>query len=151
MAANPMGRIPRAGRRNARGAGPRFCFAVLRMLLACAPLAGAHADEDVARGERLYQERCGGCHSLDEHGPGPRHRGLFGRRAASQPGFAYSQALARAGIVWSAATLDRWIANPDAVAPGNSMVVRLADDPEDRAAIIAYLAAATIGEDLTAK
>jgi cytochrome c len=136
-----MGRIPHVGRRTAGGAGPRFYFAWLIAYLACAPIALA---EDVgARGERLYQERCGGCHSLDDNGAGPRHRGLMGRRAGSQPGFVYSDALARADIVWSTETLNRWIADPNAVAPGNSMVVRLASDPADRAAIVAWLAAAS--------
>ncbi|HKQ14970.1 MAG TPA: c-type cytochrome [Steroidobacteraceae bacterium] len=95
------------------------------------------------RGERLYQERCDACHSLDEHGAGPKHRGLLGRKAGTQPGFDYSTALAASKIVWSAQTLDRWIADPNALVPGNKMVVQLANDPADRAAIVAYLVAAT--------
>jgi len=102
----------------------------------------AHADDQLVRGERLYQERCGACHSLDEHGAGPKHRGLLGRKAGSQPGFAYSAALVASEIVWSQQTLDRWIANPNALVPGNKMIVQLANEPADRAAIVAYLVAA---------
>jgi cytochrome c len=58
--------------------------ALLLVLLAGAP--------DPARGEQLYIARCGACHSLDEHGAGPKHRGLFGRKAGSEPGFEYSEA-----------------------------------------------------------
>jgi cytochrome c len=102
--------------------------------------AGAHAEDQLARGEQLYQERCGACHSLDEHGAGPKHRGLIGRKAGTQPGFDYSPALAASNIVWSPQTLERWIADPNALVPGNKMIVQLASDPADRAAIVAYLA-----------
>jgi cytochrome c len=104
-------------------------------LLGC----GAHAAEQVARGEQLYQERCGACHALDEHGAGPKHRDLLGRRAGTQPDYDYSPMLAASKIVWSPQTLERWIADPNALVPGNRMVVRLANDPADRAAIVAYL------------
>jgi cytochrome c len=103
----------------------------------------AQAEDQLARGERLYHERCGACHSLDEHGAGPKHRGWLGRKAGSQPGFDYSAALAASKIVWSAQTLERWIADPNALVPGNKMIVQLANDPVDRAAIVAYLVAST--------
>jgi cytochrome c len=98
-----------------------------------------HAEDQLARGERLYQERCGACHSLDENGAGPKHRGLAGRKAGTQPGFDYSKALVSSNIVWSAQTLESWLADPNALVPGNKMIVRLANDPADRAAIVAYL------------
>ena len=103
--------------------------------------AAAHADDQLARGEQLYHERCGACHSLDEHGAGPKHRGLIGRKAGTQPGFDYSAALVSSDLVWSPQTLERWIADPNALVPGNRMVVQLASDPADRAAIVAYLVA----------
>ncbi|MGH8188607.1 MAG: c-type cytochrome, partial [Steroidobacteraceae bacterium] len=84
-------------------------------------------------------ERCGGCHSLDEHGPGPKHRGLIGRRAGGLPGFEYSKALRESRLVWTAQLLDQWIADPNALVPGNRMIARLASDPDDRAAIVEYL------------
>jgi cytochrome c len=112
------------------------------------PLA-ARADPvpvgDAARGATLYASRCGACHSLAENGPGPRHAGLLGRMAGTQPEYEYSTALARSRILWSAAMLDRWLANPNAVVPGNKMVVQLANDPRDRADLIAWLVRATAG------
>ena len=119
--------------RRAACAGFFLCSALLASL--------AHADDHLARGEQLYHERCGACHSLDEHGAGPKHRGLIGRKAGTQAGFDYSAALVASKIVWSAQTLDRWIADPNAFVPGNRMVVQLANDPADRAAIVAYLVA----------
>jgi cytochrome c len=111
----------------------------LGCFLTLAPFA--HAEEQVARGEQLYHERCGACHSLDEHGAGPKHRSLIGRRAGTQPGFEYSAALVASNVVWSAQTLERWIADPNALVPGNKMIVQLANDAADRAAIVAYLVA----------
>ncbi len=99
------------------------------------------ADGDPARGEQLYQSRCGACHSVDDNGAGPRHRGVVGRKAASQPGFDYSDALKRSGIIWTEAELDRWLTNPNVRVPGNKMVVQLANDPRDRADLIAFLSA----------
>jgi cytochrome c len=98
---------------------------------------------DVARGEKLYVARCGACHSIEENGAGPRHRGLFGRKAGTQVGFEYSAALRASGVVWNAKTLDAWLANPNALVPGNKMVVQLANDPADRAALVAWLRSAT--------
>lgn len=98
---------------------------------------------DAERGAELYSARCGGCHSIEANGAGPRHKGLFGRSAGTQPGFNYSSALRQSEIVWTAERLDRWLANPSALVPGNIMVVQLANDPADRADLIAYLKKAT--------
>ncbi len=111
----------------------------LGVALGCTGALGA----DSKRGETLYVSRCGACHSIDENGAGPQHRGLFGRKAATQKGFDYSQALRSSEIVWTDKTVDRWLANPNAFVPGNKMVVQLANDPADRAALIAYLKTAS--------
>jgi cytochrome c len=121
------------------GAAARHATAALLSAAITLGMTPAHAADPV-RGARLYQERCGGCHSLDENGAGPRHRGVVGRRAARVPGYDYSEALATAGIVWTPAALDRWLADPNALVPGNRMVVQLAASAGDRADIIAFLA-----------
>ena len=98
---------------------------------------------DAVRGGELYSSRCGACHDLVENGAGPRHAGLLNRKAGTQPGYDYSAALRASGIVWDEQQLDRWLANPTALIPGNKMVVRLANDPQDRRDIIAFLKEAT--------
>ena len=95
---------------------------------------------DLARGESLYQSRCGACHSLDANRIGPAHRGVIGRRAATAPGFHYSTALAARSFVWNERNLDQWLQNPTAFVPGTSMGVRV-PAAQDRADIIAYLRA----------
>lgn len=109
--------------------------AILAIGVAITP---ARADSDPERGARLYESRCVGCHSLDANRIGPRHRGVYGRRAGSVPGFDYSSALKNAAIVWDAAMLDRWLANPQALVPGQRMNFRVTAE-RDRADIIAYL------------
>ena len=99
--------------------------------------AGAAPPGDPARGEEIYQA-CTDCHSLDQNDLGPRHRGVYGRKAGSLPDYDYSAALREAGIVWTAETLDRWLTNPKAFVPGAKMVFHL-DNAQDRADVIAYL------------
>lgn len=107
-----------------------------------AAVAGAPARAADDPGRVLYESRCGGCHSLDASRVGPMHRGVVGRRAGSVAGFDYSLALRSAGFAWDAAKLDQWLADPESLVPGQRMGYRLSDATE-RAAVIAYLAAAS--------
>ena len=95
---------------------------------------------DAARGAALYESKCGGCHALDENRYGPAHRGVFGRKAGSAAGYAYSSAVAASGVVWSAETLDRWLSDPEKLIPGQKMNVSVAS-AQDRLDLIAYLQA----------
>jgi len=111
------------------------CLVGAALLAFCAPvLAAGNADAGLA----LYKARCSACHSLDYNGAGPAHRGVFGRGAALAPGFAYSDALKSSHLVWDEASLDRWLADPEKVAPGQRMGVNV-PDAKDRADLIAYL------------
>lgn len=104
------------------------------VLSAGAPLPPA----DAARGAQLWESRCTGCHALDRNQVGPRHRGVYGRRAGSLPDFDYSPALKASGIVWREATLNAWLTSPETLVPGQKMGFSVAL-PQDRADIIAYL------------
>jgi cytochrome c len=97
----------------------------------------AHAAGDATRGEQIYQS-CQDCHSLDENEVGPKHRGVVGRVAGTVPGYNYSAALKNSKIVWSEATLDQWLTDPQAFVPGSRMAFRLTD-AKDRADVIEYL------------
>lgn len=116
--------------------------ALLLVAAAALPSGGAVAmTGDPARGEEVYA-RCAACHSLAYDRTGPRHCGLFGRRAGTVPGFGYSPAMRGAGIVWNEATLDRFLANPAAVVPGTAMGYAGIADAQQRADLIAWLRAA---------
>jgi cytochrome c len=99
---------------------------------------GATARGDPANGERIYG-RCLACHALQYDRTGPRHCGLLGRKAGSVPGFDYSEAMKRSGIVWNAATLDRFLADPLGTVPGTTMGYAGIADARERADLIAYL------------
>lgn len=84
---------------------------------------GAHA-ADPNNGQRLFTTRCSSCHAIGpsaSNGFGPQLNGLFGRRAGSVPGYAFSPAMKRANIVWSDKTLAAFIDDPDDFVPGTKM------------------------------
>lgn len=113
---------------------PAALLAAVALALAAAP--GAAGDPQA--GESIYA-RCLACHALAYDRTGPRHCGLFGRRAGSVAGFEYSQAMQRSKIVWSEKTLDRFLANPLQALPGTAMGYAGVTDPKERADLIAYL------------
>jgi cytochrome c len=100
--------------------------------------AGAAIKGDPAAGKEIYA-RCLACHTLASDRVGPRHCGLFGRRAGSVKGFEYSDAMKRYRVVWSEKTLDRFLANPLKAVPGTNMTYAGVPDPKERADLIAYL------------
>jgi len=110
-------------------------FAAAAALIAWSLAAQVRTARD---GKQLFASRCGGCHSLDRDQEGPRLGGVFGRAAGSLKSFEYSKALKNSGIIWNAATLDRWLADPGTFVPANDMNFRV-PDPVERQAIIAYL------------
>lgn len=113
------------------------------MLLALAAGAAAAAPAgDPARGLERYEAICGGCHSIEMSRIGPAHRGVVGRTSGTLPGFAYSPALKEAHIVWTPATLDRWLRGPPKLVPGTFMGLSVRE-PTDRRDIIAFLATQT--------
>ena len=97
---------------------------------------------DAGRGAAIY-ERCQACHALERNRTGPKHCGLIGRAAGTAPGFrGYSAALKGSGIVWDRESLDRFLADPLGTVPGTRMGYAGVKDPQERADLIAFLAAA---------
>ncbi|NDP43505.1 MAG: c-type cytochrome, partial [Aromatoleum sp.] len=93
---------------------------------------------DPSTGEAVYS-RCLACHALAYNRTGPKHCGLFGRRAGTVPGFDYSAAMKRSRIVWNEKSLDRFLANPTKVVAGTAMGYAGVTDGTERADLIAYL------------
>ncbi len=108
--------------------------------LALAMMPVAVAAEDL---EITFNDHCRECHSFvkDDNRLGPSLYGVVGRKAGTEKGYAYTQSMADSGVVWDEATLDKWIANPGAVIPGNGMSPPYSGiaDPAIRARIIAFL------------
>jgi cytochrome c len=107
-------------------------------MLEGAVLVAALAAGDPAAGEAVYSH-CQGCHSLEYNRTGPKHCGVVGRRAGSVPGYEYSPAMKKSGIVWSEKTLEGFLADPPKTVPGTTMTYAGVPEAKDRADLIAYL------------
>jgi len=94
-------------------------------------------------GQLAFNNNCRTCHSIKEgdNRLGPSLHKIFGAKAGAAKGYSlYSEGLRSSGITWDEATLDKFIANPDAVIPNNNMNPYTGiTDAAVRAKIIAYL------------
>src|SRR3989454_11050257 len=124
----------------------RIVLPVLPVLLAISslgpvsPVAGQPREGNPGRGAALFQQ-CAACHSVEPgvHLTGPSLAAIWNRRAGTVPGFArYTDALEHAGTTWDAATLDRWLARPQAVVPDTTMTFPGMENARQRADVIAY-------------
>ncbi|MEY4376166.1 MAG: hypothetical protein RJB26_716 [Pseudomonadota bacterium] len=115
-------------------------FGLIVLGAVAAPAAGA----DAVAGRTYFRAQCTLCHNAEpgDNGgaQGPSLQGLLGRKAGSSADFNSTAALKNSGIVWDAASLERFLANPAAVVPGTSMVVAIAD-ATDRQNVVAYFSA----------
>jgi cytochrome c len=102
--------------------------------------AGSAHAQDAAKGEQVFRQ-CSVCHATEAGVTklGPSLAGVAGRKAAAEPGFAYSDAMKAYGKVWDKATLDAYLTNPAATVPGGKMVFVGLKDAAQRADVIAYL------------
>jgi cytochrome c len=107
-------------------------------------VAAARAGGDPVRGEARFQE-CAACHRLEAgaHEVGPSLHGIFMRKAGELAEFRYSPAMKRSGIIWTAQTIEQYIADPQAMIPANRMPYAGMASASDRADLIAYLVKAT--------
>jgi cytochrome c len=119
-------------------------FAPVVLALVAALGAGssvAAAQGDSTRGARAYRG-CVACHSLKPgvHLTGPSLASLWGKKAGTVEGFArYSKVLKAADITWDENTLNAWLADPQAMVPGNYMTFRGIRDEKARGDLVAFL------------
>jgi cytochrome c len=98
----------------------RIVFVAAIMIAVATHTAAA---QDAAKGEQVFNV-CRPCHDI---GPdavnklGPELNGLDGRHSGSVPGYPYSDANKKSGIVWSEATFKQYIKDPQAMVPGTKM------------------------------
>lgn len=107
-------------------------------------MTGAARGEDATSPEELaFNNHCRECHTVDrgDNRLGPTLYDVVGRKAGSLAGFPnFSSAVQDSGIVWDAASLDKWIADPEAFLPDNNMrPFAGVTDAKERALIISYL------------
>lgn len=116
------------------------CVACLAFGYALSVSPNTYAQTEDA-GRRQFLTSCGTCHTAEpggRHRQGPNLHGIFGKRAGQVENFKYSDALARADLVWDEPTLDKWLEDSGAMLPGTVMAYRQRD-PEKRRLVIEYL------------
>ncbi len=114
------------------------------------PVAGTPSDPLAAfpgdHGAEMYRS-CIACHTLSEKDgvrAGPTLAGIFGRKIASLPGYNFSEALKNMNIVWTPETVAKLFeVGPAAYTPGTKMPEQRIESPEDRKALIEFLARTT--------
>ncbi|WP_324133128.1 c-type cytochrome [Bosea sp. (in: a-proteobacteria)] len=108
------------------------------------PRAGADvlAAFNGERGAQVFRA-CAACHTLtpsDGNRAGPTLHGIFGRRIASAPGYAYSEAFRTMDIVWTKETVAKLFEiGPNAYTPGTKMPEQTIGSAEDRQALVDWL------------
>ena len=118
--------------------------AAMVLMMTLITVGAARADGGPVRGETRFQE-CAACHKLDAGANeiGPSLHGVFTRKAGELADFRFSPAMKRSGIVWTPETLEKYIADPQAMVPANRMPYAGMTSANDRADLIAYLVQAT--------
>jgi cytochrome c len=115
--------------------------AAFALVLLCAPALAQDRDGAIA-----FNNACRTCHTVREgdNRLGPSLHTVIGRKAGSLPSYNnYSESMKKADLVWDKNTLDRFIANPDQVVPGNNMKPYGGiASAEERAKIVAFLESA---------
>lgn len=114
--------------------------------LAVASLPAAAQSGDASRGQRVFNQQCRACHTLDKGGAqtaGPNLNGVFGRKAGTAEGYAFSAGMKASGIVWDEATLTEYNRDPKTKVPGTKMVFNGIKQAPQLADLVAYLKEAT--------
>jgi cytochrome c len=116
----------------------------MRFAISClfAMLVATSAEaQDVAAGERVFAQ-CRACHQVGETAKnvvGPVLNGLFGRKAGTVEGYAYSPANKNSGLTWDEATFRDYIKDPRAKIPGTKMIYAGLKDEQRITDLVAYL------------
>lgn len=140
-----------------------LAVAALAAVAAARPGAAEGTAGDFTAGKAVFMLRCIACHEPPtdlgltdadratneaalpaddaEATPtrGPTLAGLMGRTAGTVPGFAYSEAMAASGVVWTGETLRAFLLKPAAFLPRNRMPFNGLKRPGEVDDLVAYL------------
>ncbi|MBS0295347.1 MAG: c-type cytochrome [Proteobacteria bacterium] len=94
------------------------------------------------RGAALFAAHCASCHASRLGAApniGPNLFRVVGRRSGSEPDYRYSASLKTGSLIWTATTLDLYLADPKEKAPAGRMPHPGLKLDSERADVIAYL------------
>ena len=119
---------------------PKWLFSLSAAVMMVMPAVAG----DAALGQKVFN-KCKACHEASDvkNKVGPGLKGLFGRKAGSVEGYAYSEAMKNSGITWDEDTLKAYLADPKAIVPGGKMSFAGLKKEEELENIIEYLEQAT--------
>ena len=117
---------------------------------AAAPTRDQLIAADYQQGRTAFLQRCSACHTLAEGASnllGPNLWGLIGRKAGASPDFSSSPALSAAGFKWDVARVWEFLAGPEQLIPGTSMLIPEPVPAADRAALLSFMLLEVGGAD----
>lgn len=120
--------------------------AAISIALICAAGTVAAQSGDAAKGERVFNQQCKTCHTVEKggrNGVGPNLFGMFGRKAGTVEGFSASDAMQKSGIVWDDKAVQEYLRDPRAKVPDAKMVFVGLKRQEQLDDVLAYLKKAT--------
>lgn len=115
--------------------------AMVGLVLALGSLASAASSEAALEVPEAF-EACSACHAYQPDEPpleGPSLWQVVGRRIASLDSFEYSAGLRKVEGHWDRPTLDRFLAAPQAFAPGIDMTSGGVRNAAERAIVLDFL------------
>jgi len=124
----------------------KIIAATMSVVLTFAATMALAQSGDATRGERLFNQQCKACHTVDKDGKngiGPNLHGMFGQKAGAVEGFSFSEAMQKAGIVWDDKTTAEYLKDPKARVPDGKMVYAGLKQQAQLDDMIAYLKKAT--------
>lgn len=85
--------------------------------------------------------QCATCHAIKPgvNAVGPSLFAVYGRKAATGPTYAYSEAMKASGLTWDDATLDTYLTAPMKHVPGTKMAFAGMADAAKRKDVIEFL------------
>jgi cytochrome c len=124
----------------------RIIAATVSVVLTLVAQAAFAQSGDATRGERLFNQQCKACHTVEKggrNGIGPNLFGMFGSKAGAVQGFSFSEAMQKSGIVWDDKTMAEYLKDPKTRVPDGKMVYAGLKQQAQLDDMIAYLRKAT--------
>ena len=124
----------------------KIIAATMSVVLTLAATAALAQSGDATRGERLFNQQCKTCHTVEKggrNGIGPNLFGIFGQKAAAVEGFSFSEAMQKSGIVWDDKAMAEYLKDPKARVPDGKMVYAGLKQQAQLDDMIVYLKKAT--------
>ena len=113
----------------------------LQTKTAIEPISALLMNASIEKGEKIYK-KCGSCHNYEKgsvNKVGPNLWNIINRTKAGIDGFAYSDALAKTGGVWSYEELAAFVYKPKEYIVGTKMNFAGLKKVEDRADLVLFL------------